>query len=132
MKSKGILSASICCNGKQSTRRANAKKKGRDHRSTAASVQNENTNPQMNMSKKDMERDMDCFERSLLQSSEEIKKGKVSSTSDCIQDSLYVQYKKCTQRFKDTLQSMVPVDIFKCDNVSALVKAAEFVAGMIG
>jgi hypothetical protein len=44
------------------------------------------------------------------------------------QDLLNVWYKKCTQRFKDALQSMVPVDIFNYDNVSALVTAAEHVA----
>jgi hypothetical protein len=43
-------------------------------------------------------------------------------------ESFYVRYKKCTQRFKDALQAMVPSSIFQSDTVSDLMTAAEYVA----
>jgi hypothetical protein len=72
---------------------------------------------------------MDRFMKSLRQSSEDRNESDVPSSSlHCIEDSLYIQYKKCTLRFKETLQSMVPPEIFQFDNVSALMSAAEYVA----
>jgi hypothetical protein len=71
---------------------------------------------------------MDRFMRSLQESCEEGNEGDVPALLDPFPDSLYVRYKKCTKRFKETLQAMVPAEIFSFDSVSALMTAAEYVA----
>jgi hypothetical protein len=50
------------------------------------------------------------------------------SAADNVKDTLYMRYKKCTQRFKDALQSMVPRAIFGTDTAQALMDAADHVA----
>jgi hypothetical protein len=66
---------------------------------------------------------------SMQRSLEESSGGrKPFSAADNVKGTLYMRYKKCTQRFKDALQSMVPRAIFGTDTAQALMDAADHVA----
>lgn len=50
------------------------------------------------------------------------------SEFDDISDSVYVRYKRSTQRFKEALQALVPSQIFESDRVHVLMDAVDYLA----
>jgi hypothetical protein len=52
----------------------------------------------------------------------------ITSQVDDLSDSVYVRYKKSTQRFKEALQALVPSTIFESDRVQVLMDAADYMS----